>query len=54
MKPIEIYWISHFQMKNLGAKHVTVSADKYSMNRKGTFQITAITPAIFIPFWLDL
>lgn len=53
MNPIEIYWLSHFWMKNLGVKHVTVSANKYSMNRKSTFQITAITLAIFIPFgWI--
>lgn len=30
-----------------------VSTNKYSMNRKCTFQITAITLAIFIPFrWI--
>ena len=53
MNPIEIYWLSHFWMKNLGVKHVRVSANKYSMNRKSTFQITAITLAIFIPFgWI--
>lgn len=54
MNPVEIYYISHFWMKNMGTKHATVSANKYSRSRKGTFEITAITLVISIPFWLDL
>lgn len=53
MNPIEIYWISHLWRKNLGANHSMVSTNKYSMNRKGIFKITTITPAIpFLSGWI--
>jgi hypothetical protein len=54
MDSIDIYWISHFSIQNIGRKYAIVSVNKCSRTKEGSFKIIAITSAISIPFWMDL